>query len=201
MQRMRTVSAVTVLVASIASTTGCRSFTANVPGVLDLRSDGSQAAPVTTEKVPVGETTREGFGSFLTGSGVALKGADVSVEDRHWWFIGLFSIINGSMQEEMTAALGKGALKNVKVGETIGGMDAGLYAGGIAASIFIPFLGWYIINPAVQALMPTMTGTFSGTKIATSGGAGEAMPPPTDPAPMTPEAAPPAPAPVTGGAP
>jgi 2-oxoglutarate dehydrogenase E2 component (dihydrolipoamide succinyltransferase) len=202
----RTLCAAAAIVAVTASVPGCRSFEANVPGVLDLRSDGSAAAPATDKLAPNPETTREGVGGILTGNGVQANGADVTIEDRHWWFIGLLKIINPSMKEEMAAALGKGAMKNVHVGEQEAFVDAGITIGMTVVSGIIPFIGWGLLLPITQALTPPMTGTFSGTRIATAGGSMEGTPPPVEPAPPAapapaPDAAAPAPAPATGGKP
>lgn len=202
MRNTRSSFAVAAIVAVLTTGAGCRSFTANVPGVLDLRSDGSQAS-VANDKLPPGEHTRDGVGGFMFGNGAQATGADVTVEDRHWWAIGLFTIMNPSIKEEMQAALGKGAMRKVYVGEELTFMDAGLTIGmGIVAGI-IPGVNGILI-PLVQAITPPMTSRFSGQRISTSGAAaGEATPPPTDPAPPPADGtAPPtdaAPAP-TGGA-
>ncbi len=197
----RTVCTVAVLVASLAST-GCYSFTANVPGVLDLRSDGSAATPLTAEKLPVGETSREGFGSFFTGAGAQATGADVTIEDRHWWVLGLFNIVNTSAKEEMQAALGKNAMKNVYVGEQMTLIDGAIT---IVPNIIGSVLSWTGIGALIyifDLFTPPMTFQASGTRIAASAGADMATPPPTDTPPPagdvapTPDAVPPA----TGGA-
>ena len=200
----QSVCAVLALGALLASTVGCRAFEANVPGVLDLRSDGAQAATI-EEKLPAGETTRDGFGGILTGEGVKANKADVTVEDRHWWILGLFKIANPSMKEEMAAALGKNAMRKVYVGEQLAGTDVVIgIVGGIP--VVVPFIG-YLWILAWEAIAPPMTGTFSGTRIAATGGSaapmapeGEPTQPPTDPAPAPAPAPAPSAPPATGGA-
>jgi hypothetical protein len=197
-----------VLALCAALSTGCYSFTANVPGVLDLRSDGSQAS-VSSDKLPPGEHTRDGVGGFMFGNGLqpGAAPADVTIEDRHWWAIGLFTIMNPSIKEEVQAALGKGAMRKVYIGEEQTFMDIGLTIGMSIVAGIIPGVNGILI-PLVRAITPPMTSKLSGTRIAVSGApaGGEAMPPPTDPMPppaegtAPPTDAAPAPAPTTGGA-
>ena len=101
---------------------GCTHITAEVPGVLDLRSDGSET-PVMTTPLPASGATRDGVGSFFLGSGAQGAG-DVTVENRAT-FIGLWAgwlihPLNGEVHDEWGAVIGdNAAARNVSIGEKL----------------------------------------------------------------------------------
>lgn len=199
LRSMRAAALVASLAASLVALGGCYSFTAQMPGVLDLRSDGSGAA-LNTEKLPPGETSREGFGGIFTGDGVKATGADVTIEDRHWWVIGLFNLINTSSKEEMSAALGKNAMRNVKVGEQMTMIDAAITAAPPVLSALLSWTGVGGLISLASIMTPPMTFKASGQRILVSGTGGTA--PPVEPAPApapTTEPAPATPAPPAAG--
>jgi hypothetical protein len=104
---------------------GCLHVTTDLPGVLDLRSDGSQA-PLDNAVLPAGDAVaRGGVDSFLTGSG-ASGGPDVAIVDRQHWAISLVPVFNDGGNAEWDAALGKGALRDVIVGEQLSPAALGL---------------------------------------------------------------------------
>lgn len=111
--------------------TGCFHFRTELPGVLDLRSDASLAAPQ-HEETPLDESLhREGSRSTLQGAGVSIEGHRVLVHDRHIWigatFLapGAFLLWNGDGAEpELKAALGdQGILRNVQLSHRLGFLD------------------------------------------------------------------------------
>jgi hypothetical protein len=108
-----------VLVAAASS--GCTHITSTLPGVLDLRSDGSEAPP-NTDSIPLSDATREGVGGFFLGTGATGSG-DVKIENRETFLgLGLIFIhpLNGDVDDEWNAVLGKdGAARNVSVGEQL----------------------------------------------------------------------------------
>jgi len=149
---------------------GCFHYTANVPGVLDLRSDGSSAAP--NEAALVGPTgaeqtdaageedaaspiTRTGVSSLFAGDGIVEQGTQFTIEDRHWfiglttWAPGLFLISNPSATEELEAALGGEAVRNLHLGHTVALTDVLLTVGvgivpviGTCASVLVAPRPW-----------------------------------------------------------
>lgn len=173
---------------------GCFHYTADVPGVLDLRSDGSQAAPneealVAPAPSAPGEEPpalrRDGVAAILEGDGVVEQGTRFTLEDRHWflgataWFPGLFLTFNDSSAEELDAALGGQALRNLRLGHKLMMTDVLLTVGvglipvvGTCASLLVAPRPW--------------TFTASGERVRTASLARK-------PAPEKPEAPPPAP--------
>ncbi len=161
--------------------------TSKLPGVLDLRSDGSGAAPANDAVKTTPEVTRDGIGGWLTGEGLKIAGDKVVIEDRQWHIIGLFPAFNDMGAGEY-AALPKGtAMRGVKVGDGLVGTDVIL---ALAPSLvsWIPIVNFVgLIN-----LAPRMTLNVSGTRIQ-SGGGGAAI----EPAPPSPDEPPPPPTDVT----
>ena len=99
---------------------GCTHITTKVPGVLDLRSDGSLE-----EKAKKPDAPRGGLDGLLWGSGVTGDAA-VVVEDRKYWIVGLVPVFNESATEEIAQALGGKALASPKIGERYALADVGL---------------------------------------------------------------------------
>ena len=141
-----------VLSLTAVAATGCLHTTTKVPGVLDMRTDGSGAASRTVS-VKDPELAREGFGSFLWGSGV--QGTkEIAVEDRKWWIIDLIPMFNESATEEIKAGLGSGAIRNVKIGDQLQLMDVGLSVAKACACL-LPYYAFPL----------SFTATFTGTPI------------------------------------
>jgi hypothetical protein len=163
---------------AIVFATGCNHIDTKVPGVLDLRSDASDAPVDTT--APRAEA-RSGTDAFIWGDGAIQSGTQVTITDRKWWLLkGLVPISNESATEEIAAAVGDSALRNVKLGESLSWMD-------VAVSIVpagVPFVGTTI----EYAVMPPMDVTMTGQHVRTP-----AAPPPSLPAPLAGPNAPPAP--------
>lgn len=148
---MRTLALVAALA---AGATGCTHITTTVPGVLDLRSDGS-AATVET-KAATGE--RSGFDAIMNGDGV--KGtSDVMIEDRKYWVCSLFPVLNPSATEEISAAVGTSAMRNVRIGEQYTLLNWGV---SVCVSL-IP-----LVNIA-GLVMPPRDFRFWGTRLAKEG--------------------------------
>jgi hypothetical protein len=165
------------LVLAVAMGSGCIHTNTKLPGVLDLRSDGSDAAPSTEPFKGTEEISREGFGSYINGEGLKITGDKVVIEDRNWHLVGLVHIV-GDMAAAEYAALPKGtALRSVKIGDALTGTD-------VVLEIVPSLLAWIPIVGLINLinLAPHMTITMTGTRIQSSGGGGGAVepPPPTD---------------------
>lgn len=150
----------------------CNHVTTKVPGVLDLRSDGSGATAAKEAPKASPEMMREGFSGIMYGDGLAGT-ADVTIVDRKYWVLGLVPILNESATEEIQAALGDGAMRNVKIGDSETGTD-------IIMSIVVRAIP--VVN-VLGLIMPPFDVTVSGTRIDTAGGAGLVEPPPPTGAP------------------
>lgn len=214
---MRRLFRLAVVGALVTTVTGCFHYTANVPGVLDLRSDGSDAAPASGPIVVKEGVTRSGFDEILDGKGVQVNGSTVIVEDRHTWIgitslaPGMLLLFNGDSRPEMEVALGeKGALRNVYIGHRYDVMDFLIEFGeGVVLGLCPP------LSAVVFTCVPpgNMTFTASGQRVSTTPGGRPSPSPlapkrrdpvPTDPAPIEPvpiepvpiDPAPVAPAPV-----
>lgn len=169
--------------ALVLLSSACHHVTTKVPGVLDLRSDGSEAAVAKDAPKTSEETARTGFGAIMNGDGVTGT-SNVSIVDRKYWIIGLIPIMNESATEEIQAAMGDGAMRNVKVGDSFTVTDIGIsIAGG--------FLSWVPVVGLVNLILPPFDVTVSGTRIETAaGGTPVEPPPPTEGAPPTDSTAP-----------
>ncbi len=169
---------------------GCNHITTRVPGVLDLRSDGSGAP---AESQPAKAESRTGFDAILWGDGVQGSGS-VTVVDRKYWLIkGLFPIANESATEEIAAATGDGALRNVHIGELYSGWDFGI-------SVIVGIIP--VVDFIAPCVMPPLDVTFSGTRVKVAGTGDVAEPPaPTGEPEPPPVSSSPPPAATTGGAP
>ena len=156
---------------------GCNHMTTRVPGVLDLRSDGSD---VPVDNSPPKAESRSGFDSLLWGDGAQGAG-QTTVVDRKYWIIGLIGIGNESATEEINAAVGNGAFRNVTIGEeyTFGDMAVGF------CGSFIPLAGCVV---HMQQGGSPMDFKMSGTHVKIIADGGGALPPsgeePTPPAPV-----------------
>jgi hypothetical protein len=179
-----------LLCAAVAGT-GCMHTNTVLPGVLDLRSDGSTAT-VNKDKVEVkgDDVKRDGFGAIMSGDGLQIEGEKVRVEDRNWHLLGLIHVINDHGEAEFAALPKTGALKNVHVGDRLAGTDVVI--------AIVPYLLFFIPiwNPfgilAVDAL-PRMTMELTGTRIQGQAGPVEPPPPTDGTTPVAPPVAEPAP--------
>lgn len=172
--------------AALAAGSGCHHLTTKVPGVLDMRTDGSGAAPA--PKKAGGERT--GIEGIFWGEGVQGT-TELKVTDRKYWLCAILPVLNESATEEITVALGpNGALRNCRIGEQSTFTDW-LIGTGIRC---IPILN------SGSIIMPPHDFFFYGTPVA---GASAAVPRPTTdaPPPPPPEEAAPAPVPDAAAAP
>jgi hypothetical protein len=162
------VSFVVAVAFAAAGSSGCMHISSEVPGVLDLRSDGADA-PVKADALPSNDASRSGFGAFFSGAG-AQGSSDVTIEDRNTLVaVGpliLMSVVNSSSTEEWRAALGNdGALRNVTLGEQI---SIGAFGATLVKGICLcPVIGGWVA--------PTIDFKASGTRIGqtASGAASE----------------------------
>jgi hypothetical protein len=168
---------------------GCLHVTTDLPGVLDLRSDGSQAALDSTA-LPAGSGVgREGVDTFLYGAG-ATGGPDVRLVDRQHWAVSLVPVFNDGGNAEWSAALGKGALRDVVVGEQL---SPGAYGITVAKECCTCGIGGLVAS--------TLDVTGAATRVQLSGaGASDPLPPPPPATDAPPAPADAAPSPIVPGA-
>lgn len=160
---MRRIVSSLLVVVALSTTTACSHITTKVPGTLDMRTDGAEATLDTTAPQYGRDVARTGFDAILSGDGVQQSGAHVTVVDRKLWALRYFPIMNESATEEIQAAMGKGALRKVKIGETDSVIDIGILYGGAFITSFVGLSGIYGL------FMPPTTVTFEGDRIAGPG--------------------------------
>ena len=169
------------LVLAVALGSGCLHTNTKLPGVLDLRSDGSDAATVTTAlEKPDAEITRTGFGAIMWGDGLQVTGDKLALQDRQWHAIGLIPVFNDQLEAEYKAMPQGTALRGVVIGDQLSLVDIALEI--VPTVVFSALVITSPLNIVVAAL-PHMTINVSGTRIASSGGGGGGgaePPPPTD---------------------
>lgn len=115
----RTAIAQLLVLAALGFSSGCHHLTTKVPGVLDMRTDGSAATAA--PRKPGGERT--GIEGIFWGEGVTGT-SELKVIDRKYWLCAFLPVLNESATEEITVALGpNGAMRNCKIGEQHTVMD------------------------------------------------------------------------------
>jgi hypothetical protein len=148
---------VVVIVCGVGST-GCFHHQAHLPGVIDMRSDGSglPAPAPATRGAPVDrKIVRPGSEALVEGAGLTVVGRDLTIEDRHYWIFGSIPIYNESPTPELQAALRVGgAVTTIEVGEEIDVV-------GILAATFVPF-----VLPAASWVLPPHTFRAKGRAAA-----------------------------------
>ncbi len=167
--------ALLLVLCAAASSTGCYRYVTRLPGVVDLRTDGEGAERATEVRIDP-DTRREGIAALALGGGAELRAGHVSVEERHYWFLGAIPILNTSARDEVAAAVGaSGALRRVTIGEEMSAFDA-----------FMAVVGRLL--PLAQYVLPSYTFSFSGDAVMAPPRAGsQNAPPPIDdvaPAPL-----------------
>lgn len=161
------------------SSTGCFHMRADLPGVLDLRSDGSEAA-VDNTALPA-DAARDGIGGFFSGGGVQGTKGDVTIENRVTFLTlgGAFFIypLNDNTNDEWRTVLGKeGAARNVTIGEGI--------TGGTALNAFLrglccyPVFVFSAIGVDLSGSATRIEGSGGSTASSTSSTREESIPPP-----------------------
>jgi hypothetical protein len=181
-----------VLLAFAVGVMGCQHIDHNVPGVLDLRSDGSAVATQTTAIDP--KLKRDGTDAITGNDGLTgTPDGKFRLDERRVWVIGLIPIMD-STNDELKDALppGTGA-RQVVISEEITTIE-------VVAKVcgsYIP-----VVSFAAALLLPTMSTAVAGQRIQL--GVGQAAPPPPPaampaamPAPPATLAPSPAPAPPT----
>jgi formylmethanofuran dehydrogenase subunit B len=153
-----------VLVAAALAASGCTHITTKVPGTLDMRSDGADATPDTRPMTLGKEMSRSNFDAIMLGDGVQQSGSQVKVIDRKYWILQLVPATNESATEEIQAAMGSGALRKVKFGETQSVTD-----------VVVGYVG--AIVPIVGLVVPPRTVTLEGERVQTGVGGGAASVP------------------------
>lgn len=131
----------------------CQHYESDLPGVLDLRSDGMET-PVESRPLPK-EAAREGLESWMKGQGVT-GSTDVIAEDRAVWALRLWALGDGLKPEVETALAGPGALRRVTLKEELSALDAAFFA----CTLPIP-----CVDLATLTLLPSFTVQLSGTRL------------------------------------
>ncbi|MCC7072356.1 MAG: hypothetical protein IT383_13590 [Deltaproteobacteria bacterium] len=136
----------------------CQHYQADLPGTLDLRSDGADA-PQETRPLPP-EATRGGLEAWMKGAGATtVEGAGasaVAAEDRAVWALRLFALGDG-VTDEVAGALGTGgALRTLALQEQISLFDAALFA----CTLPVP-----CIDIGTVTMLPTYTVRLTGTRV------------------------------------
>lgn len=125
---------------------GCFHHQAHLPGIFDMRTDGSGLPPPASTAVVEPRHAHPGVEGLVQGAGVSVVGSDVSVEHRFYWLLGAIPIYNQSPSPSLEAALpAGGALTRVEVGETQTPLD-------VAVGFLVP-----TVFPAATWILPTWT--------------------------------------------
>jgi hypothetical protein len=158
-----------LLCAALAISAGCRHVTNDIPGVLDMRTDGS-GAPANTAVSP--SAARTGFDALMQGNGVTGT-SDITIEDRTHFVLSYVPILNdrGSTPEWNTA-LGDGALTNIVIKD-----QYALITWGVSfLKNLIPVVGSFIAGTADH--------TVTARRVRVNGAASSTTPTDTPPTPI-----------------
>lgn len=182
----------TCLVA-VGASSGCFRRSVAVPGVFDLRTDGSgekskRPKPLSTE--------RRDFEALLQGKGPYVVGNTIFIEDRAYWVYGAIPAVQGDVVKAFRTVMeaSPGGLRNVYVGEQYTFVDWA-----------ITFVSRLVFTPA-GIITPPLTFQASATALEAPGGFVEGRTAPPKQTPSVPEprddareetAAPPRPEPET----
>ncbi len=175
----------------------CMHYQTEIPGVLDLRSDGSAAASAPVKNMPSGDVNRSGFNSIFSGDGLKTRDGKVTVEERHYWIIGLIPIFNTSARDELDAALGNAVLRDVTLSYEEDIVDVATMLVPVLVNS-IPFVG-QALSIATGVFLPPMTFGLEARRVQGEAGtsswpavtaplAGDAAPLPLPPVPPVPPA-------------
>lgn len=157
---MKRLASLITSLAVFATVSGCVHVDMKLPGVLDLRSDG-QGVPAAKD---LDDRSRDGFDAIMAGNGITQSAAGAfTIEDRQHFAINLIPILNDMASEELALATDKVAVRDLVVGDTLGGVDAGYHVVGMLVGI-VPFVGW-IASAAINLILPPRTATVSGTRV------------------------------------
>ncbi len=169
------------LVLALLPTTGCYRYHTRVPGVIDLRTDASQAPKESPPPVTDPALAREGAMGLLLGQGVGVLGSEIHVVNRRYSVLGFIPIINESAAAEVDAAVRlSGALREVSLHEEHSALDWLL--GFVGSNV--PVVGW---------IVPPYTFELRGISVRPPSGAVSPPRPEERPAPTRSPAAPPPP--------
>jgi hypothetical protein len=165
---MRMVALLLLMVAP----TGCFRYQTRIPGVVDVRTDGSEAARSGAQ--PPARAVRTGAQGLLLGRGTERRGDRIHVEDRRYDLRQAIPLVNPSAARELADATGaSGALRRVELTEQMTLLD-----------VLYTFLAGYL--PLGDWFTPSWTFTASGEPVIPPGKSGGAPPPPLPTAPASP---------------
>jgi hypothetical protein len=130
------------LVPVLCAAGACFHHQAYLPGVIDLRSDGSGLRAAGTHLKDDPRVTRTGADALTQGAGLSIVGNEMRIEERHFWLAGSIPILNESPTPELEAALAAGgALTHLEIGEELGAIDAVAY---LFVPMVVPMSGWVL---------------------------------------------------------
>lgn len=185
-QRPCSIGSLVALLTASTMLSGCFHHQAYLPGVIDLRTDGT-GLPAPAQP-PVADTrqTRSGVERYVIGEGLTVAGTDVDIEDRHYWVVGLIPLANDSPAPEIAAAQASSdALIRLEIGEEL---DALSLIGAIVAQLVVPVVAWVAPPWSFRLHAKAVTTRPAGVTplpqpMPTPG---PPMPPPAAPAPSPP---------------
>ena len=105
---MQRVIVATLSVVAIVGATGCNHYRTPIPGVLDLRSDGS-GAPVSSTKLAT-DAQRTGIDAWMKGDGTT-GDVEVKINDRAVWALRLVYLGDGAQSEIASAMPASGTVR------------------------------------------------------------------------------------------
>lgn len=140
---------------------GCFSYTTGIPGVLDLRSDGTYAEPLLDPLPGATASPREGWSSLLLGTGLRVEDGYVALEERQMWlgltalFPGLFRIAGAEAEDSLALVLDGGAVRDLQLSHSFTPLDA-LLSTAACATICVPVLAplqWFTFTVRGQRVV------------------------------------------------
>ena len=138
-----------VFYAALVSSAGCFHHQAYLPGVIDMRTDGSGLPAARAAATSNPKLARAGVEALAQGAGVARVDSEITVEDRHYWIFGSVPIHNDNPTPELVAARDVGgALTGVQIGEALDVIDV---LASIAVPLVLPVTAWVLPSHTFHA--------------------------------------------------
>lgn len=151
---------------------GCHHYHTAIPGVVDIRSDGSGAKADSRELELGQDVKRESVEAIVIGKGVEVQGHKVKIEDRTYWILHIAPMFNTSAAEEVDAALANnGALREVSTTYEVSVIDVVIELGaGLAVGVVnvVPVLGQLVSAVGwvgMMVFLPSFTFQLEGERI------------------------------------
>ncbi len=150
--RAKTNLVVLMLCGVTATSVGCNRHAMRLPGVVDMRTDGTGAEPGKVDLTTVSQHVRPEFSGLMEGEGIGVRGPEITVEDRAYWLIRVIPVYNNSIDEELQGMLeaSGGGVRNLHLGEEFMFID---WALSVVAQFIFPLTAW---------VLPPFTAQVSG---------------------------------------